>query len=178
MTSLNIEIKARVDDLASIRSYLLAHGADFRGEDHQIDTYFTVPHGRLKIRRGTVESCIVHYDRPDTEGPKACRYRIEHFTPGDPALDRLHDLLAAALGILVEVDKRREIWFIGNIKFHLDRVSGLGTFFEIEAIGDHGQDESELRRQCGQYLSALGIDGDRLVDCSYSDLLMKDRPAG
>ena len=172
MNRLNIEIKARVDDLTPIRNYLTAQAAEFRGEDHQVDTYFVVPQGRLKIRRGTVESCIVHYDRPDTAGPKTCNYLIEHFIPGDPAIDNLRNILSASLGILVEVDKRREIYFIGNVKFHLDQVTGLGTFFEIEAIGGDGQDETTLRDRCNHWLEALGIGEDRFVNCSYSDLLM------
>jgi len=50
MRHLNIEIKARCDDLAAVRSVLVHHDADFVGEDHQIDTYFDVGKGRLKLR--------------------------------------------------------------------------------------------------------------------------------
>ena len=39
---LNIEIKARCSNQDSIRNLLLERGADFRGTDHQIDTYFNV----------------------------------------------------------------------------------------------------------------------------------------
>ena len=45
---LNIEIKARTRNAAGIRSILQAENADFRGTDHQIDSYFRVPEGRLK----------------------------------------------------------------------------------------------------------------------------------
>ena len=47
---INSEIKARCADQEAVRQYLHEHGADFKGTDHQIDTYFHVPEGRLKLR--------------------------------------------------------------------------------------------------------------------------------
>ena len=171
-TNLNIEIKARVDDLDRIREYLLAHGAESRGTDHQKDTYLRARDGRLKIREGNVESCIVHYDRSDCTGPKSCRYRIEHFTPGDPVVEGLRKLLTAAIGVLCVVDKVREIYFIENVKFHLDSVGTLGTFFEIEAIDTDGKGEESLRKQCKHYLDEIGIEESQLVGASYSDMIL------
>ena len=49
---INSEIKARCTDQEAVRHYLREHGADFKGTDHQIDTYFHVPKGRLKLRQG------------------------------------------------------------------------------------------------------------------------------
>lgn len=39
---INSEIKARCDNHQIIREYLLANKADFKGADHQIDTYFNI----------------------------------------------------------------------------------------------------------------------------------------
>ena len=50
MPYLNVEIKARCTNPAFIRDYLLSNNAEFRGTDEQTDTYFHVPHGRLKLR--------------------------------------------------------------------------------------------------------------------------------
>ena len=79
---LNVEIKARVKGNTKIRDWLLSHDAEYRGTDHQVDTYFAVVRGRMKVREGTVEACIVAYDRPDSAEPKACRYHIITFPPG------------------------------------------------------------------------------------------------
>ncbi|MCE5250035.1 class IV adenylate cyclase [bacterium] len=169
---LNVEIKARTGDHDRIRKFLRDRGADYRGIDHQRDTYLRVPDGRLKIREGTIENCIVFYHRDDIPGPKNCHYHIEQFTPDDPVLARMRELLSKALGVLCVVDKRREIYYIGNVKFHLDTVENLGAFFEIEAIDTGGKDEKTLRKQCGDYLDELEIPEDRLIDVSYSDLLL------
>lgn len=170
MRHLNIEIKARCDDLAAVRSVLVHHDADFVGEDHQIDTYFDVGKGRLKLREGTIEQSLIHYHRPDQAGPKPST--VTRCEPEAPAA--LKDVLTAALGVWVVVDKRREIYFIDNVKFHLDRVRGLGTFVEIEAIGtDENADADALQAQCRRYMMLFGLSDGSLVPNSYSDLLSR-----
>jgi len=175
MARINVEIKAKTNKPEKIRRFLRDRGAVFRGTDRQTDTYFHVPHGRLKVREGTIESCIVHYTRPDETGPKRCDYEIEHFEPGSGALSRIREILARSLGVLAVVDKEREIYFVDNVKFHIDTVRGLGTFFEIEAVDTGGFDEGELRGQCAEYLERLGITEEQLVSSSYSDMVL-ERP--
>lgn len=163
------EIKAHTNDRARLRRLLLEWGADFRGEDHQIDDYFRVPHGRLKLRQGNIENTLIYYERPDQAAAKTSRVKLFPAPDGEA----LRDILTSALGRLVTVDKRREIYFIDNVKFHLDEVEGLGTFVEIEAIDEDGRrTEDELRRQCVDYQQRLGIAPADLIDRSYSDLLM------
>lgn len=170
---LNIEIKARTAGHTRIRAYLKDHDADFKGLDHQKDTYFSVTQGRLKIREGNVESCLVYYNRDDRPGPKPCRYHIVQFKPGAPEAARIKELLTVSLGILCVVDKKREIYFIDQVKFHLDTVDKLGTFFEIEAIDTGGIGEETLRKQCEKYLSEIGIGEEQLVSVSYSDMILE-----
>lgn len=166
---LNVEIKARTARAAAIRQILQDNQADFRGTDHQIDSYFRVPDGRLKLREGNIENSLIFYRRPDQEGPKASEIHL--YRPGlaDPALK---DVLVAALGIWKVVDKQREIFFIDNVKFHLDRVAGLGEFVEIEAIDTDGNiGEAKLREQCAHYMQLFGIQDQDLIEHSYSDMV-------
>lgn len=167
---LNVEIKARTARPSNIRKILIGRGARFVGRDHQVDTYFYCAEGRLKLREGTIENALIFYRRADDNGPKRC----------DISLARLgadHDLkplLSEALGVRVVVDKQREIYFIDNVKFHLDEVRGLGSFVEIEAIDESGDiGEAAVRRQCEDYMAMLGIAGIDLVPRSYSDLLLE-----
>jgi predicted adenylyl cyclase CyaB len=151
----------------------MAEGAEFRGTDHQRDTYYRVPFGRLKLRQGNIEKALIHYHRPDQAGPKTSEV---HLAPvvHDVALARV---LADALGWLVVVDKVREIYFIGNVKFHIDTVEGLGRFVEIEAIDTAGDiPREELQRQCRHYMQAFGIREPDLVSDSYSDMLLRLQP--
>ncbi|MCF7833445.1 MAG: class IV adenylate cyclase, partial [Candidatus Marinimicrobia bacterium] len=162
-----IEIKARCFEQDKVREILKGEGAEFKGLDHQTDTYFRVPHGRLKLREGNIEDNLIHYDRPNQEGPKQSSVLLYRSTPDSS----LKGLLMKALGVLVVVEKKREIYFIDNIKFHIDTVAGLGTFIEIEAIDEDGSiGREKLQAQCEHYLERFGVSKEDLVDCSYSDL--------
>ena len=169
MGQLNVEIKARCKDQDAVRRYLQEHGADFKGTDHQIDTYFKVPNGRLKLREGNIENQLIHYQRSNQAGPKESQVTMVDAEPGS----KLKDVLEKAVGVLVVVDKMREISFIDNVKFHVDVVEGLGTFMEIEAIDkDGGIGKDKLYEQCKKYLADLGIKDEDLLEGSYSDLLL------
>ncbi len=165
-----IEIKARCTQHEFIRNKLLELKADFKGMDHQIDTYFNVPNGRLKLREGNIENNLIHYHRKNQKGPKHSIVSLYQNKPGSI----LKKILSDSLGILTVVDKKREIFFIGNVKFHIDIVKGLGSFVEIEAIDRDGNiGIQKLDEQCKYYMELLSIEEENLIDCSYSDLLIE-----
>jgi adenylate cyclase class IV len=189
----NVEIKARCADPARARSALLALGARLVGPDDQTDTYFRVPNGRLKLREGRIENNLIYYARPDQDGPKRSDVIL---VPTRPCSE-LKAILEAALGTLVVVEKRREIYFVEvsdvslpddpsaaerargreNVKVHLDTVTGLGSFVEIEAIDLDGTlGPALLEAQCRRLMARLAIADVELVAASYSDLLL-DQPS-
>lgn len=170
MSFLNIEIKARCADATLIRDYLLTQGADFKGTDHQTDTYFNTKTGRLKLREGHIENNLIYYERNDQAGPKSSLFQLVKVE--DAA--GLKEVLARAYGIKVVVNKSREIYYIGNVKFHIDEVPVLGSFIEIEAGNKlAGLSAEQLHEQCNFYLTVFRIAPSDLVSESYSDLLMK-----
>ena len=172
MSFINIELKARTKKADLIREYLLNHQAEFKGIDQQTDTYFKVMRGRLKLRQGNIESSLVYYERPDQLGPKQsdCRL-IEIAESGE-----LKEVLTKAIGVLTVVKKSREIFYIKNVKFHIDQLNDLGTFVEIEA-----SDKNEpipvnvLIDQCNFYKKAFGIEDEDLINLSYSDMILKSQ---
>lgn len=168
--SLSIEIKARCSDPCRVRAILRSRRARFKGRDHQIDTYFRVPGGRLKLREGNIENALIYYKRTDQKRSKRCDSTL-YECPDGPALKKV---LGAALGVLIVVDKKREIYFFGNTKFHIDDVKGLGRFVEIEVFGGKGKaGPGTLRKQCECYQKLLGIHEKDLVADSYSDQLLR-----
>ena len=170
MKHVNIEIKARCDNHKKIRNLLKSTGADYRGTDHQIDTYFKVNKGRLKLREGNIENYLVYYERENQAGPKQSVVTLFKSEPGSA----LKSILTQSCGVLVVVDKSREIYFVENVKFHIDTVEGLGTFVEIEAIDKDGTiGREKLLEQCSSYLKEFGIASTDLVSGSYSDLLIE-----
>jgi predicted adenylyl cyclase CyaB len=166
-----IEIKARCADLQRVRDILHERNADFRGVDHQIDTYFRANHGRLKLREGEIENYLVYYERENQTGPKQSDVILFPSTPNSA----LKEILTRSLGILVVVEKQREIYFIDNIKFHIDVVKHIGAFIEIEAIDTDGSLGTErLFAQCQEFLELFHIVAEDLVAVSYSDLLLSE----
>jgi adenylate cyclase class 2 len=170
MSLLNIEIKAKSLELDKVRDILKSKNADFKGIDHQVDTYFKVNSGRLKLREGNIENHLIYYEREDKSGPKKSLVLLYKYNPDQ----NLKEILTRSLGILAVVNKHREIYFIDNVKFHLDNVKGLGNFVEIEAIDEDGSIGSEkLHKQCKHYLKLLNILKEDLLENSYSDLILR-----
>ena len=166
---LNIELKARCKSFNEIREKLIYMNADFKGIDFQIDTDFNAPNGRLKLREGNIEQALIYYQRENITGPKESNVTL--YQPQPDAT--LKVILSKSLGILVIVDKKREIYFIDNVKFHLDDVKNLGKFVEIEAIDKEGNiGRQRLQRQCEYYLKEFNIDYSDFISNSYSDTLL------
>ena len=70
MSHLNVEIKARCNNQDEIRRILKERGAEFKGVDHQIDTYFKSNNGKFKLREGNIENDLIFYERENKAGPK------------------------------------------------------------------------------------------------------------
>lgn len=170
MSHLNVEIKAIVNDPSFVRNYLVNHSAAFKGTDEQTDTYFNVNAGRLKLREGNIENNLIFYNRTNQAGPKSSHFNLIKIDDANG----LKEILERSCGIKMIVRKKRDIYYIDNVKFHIDEVPGLGSFIEIEA-GNILADklEAELLDQCNYYLKELGIKEADLIAESYSDLLMK-----
>ena len=171
MAFINIEIKARTSNPGKVRNQLLENNAAFMGTDQQTDTYFNVPVGRLKLRQGNIENALIYYTRTNQAGPKQSNCEV---WPA-PDSNGLRQILESSLGILVTVTKTREIYFIDNIKFHIDTIRELGNFIEIEASNKTADVSSEkLNEQCRHFMELFGIKDEELVEASYSDMLLTE----
>ncbi len=169
MSFINVEIKAHTRKATEIRAYLLANNAEFKGTDLQTDTYFNTVKGRLKLREGNIENNLIYYERTNQAGPKQSDFSLVAVT--DAAT--LKQMLAASMGIKVIVEKQREIYFINNVKFHLDTLKELGSFVEIEASNKYAAlSTEELHKQCNFYMQQFEIEKDDLIEISYSDMLL------
>ena len=167
----NFEFKARVDSIEAYENKLLNLNPVFKGTDHQIDTYFNVTKGRLKLREGDIENALINYDRENINDAKQSDVILYQHEPNVA----LKNILTKQLGVKITVDKKRKIYFIDNVKFHFDEVKGLGTFLEVEAIDSNESFNIEqLKEQCDKYFNYFGLDKSQLVDKSYSDLVEQE----
>jgi homotetrameric cytidine deaminase len=169
----NVELKAHDDDPGRTLERALAAGAQDRGLLRQRDTYFAVARGRLKLREEEPGGAtLIAYERPDEAAARVSHYRVVPVPEPEP----MRAALAAANGVLTVVDKRRRLLlWQDTVRIHLDGVSGLGTFLELEAVAGPDSDLSRERAQVAELRELLGIGDDALREGSYADALIAAR---
>jgi len=164
----NIEIKARVPDLAAVRARLLSMAPTPARTIEQKDTFFAVPNGRLKVREfpdGSGE--LIAYERPDRTGPKESVYtRVPCQNAG-----LLSHALSQALVVRGIVVKHREVFIIGRTRVHLDEVENLGSFVELEVVLQADESVHGGEQEAHALMEALAISPAALVSQAYIDLL-------
>jgi predicted adenylyl cyclase CyaB len=134
----------------------------------QVDTYFRVRKGRLKLREqdpGTAE--LVAYVRPDQEDPKCSEFVLI-------AVDRpaaVKDIFSALLGVET-VEKTKTIYILGNARIHIDEVDGMGRFLEVEvlcgSVDDAATQTATLRAR--DLMEAFEVTPKNLIPGSYREL--------
>ena len=164
----NVEIKARVEDVERTQR-LVAETAD-RGPEtlFQTDTFFQVDAGRLKLREfSDSEAELIYYRRPDSPGPTESQYERS------PVSDAraLRELLSKTLGIRGCIRKRRQVFWVGRTRIHLDEVQDLGNFLELEVVLREQEPFEVGVREAEGLMELLEIDGGSLVSDAYIDLL-------
>ncbi len=164
----NIELKARLASLDNARGVAQALATQQLEDQHQVDTYFSCRHGRLKLREITgLRNELIWYERPDQQHAKASRY---HVVPIEDAAG-LKQALTLASGIRCIVEKYREIYLVDNVRIHLDRVVDLGEFLEFEAVLGPDVDADRGHAQVAFLRDRFQIADADLLTGSYSDLL-------
>lgn len=165
----NIEIKYRIADpervaqrLTSIREIKV----QFR--HYQKDIYFDAPEGRWKIRlEENSRPFLIRYYRPDEDKPRISDYTL---TPL-PDLKETYADLKTNYGVLAEVEKIRELYLYKNVRIHLDEVTGLGWFLELESVISERYDQRVSQQHLQEVLGILGGLLDEAERGSYLDLL-------
>lgn len=164
----NIELKARLRDRAAAIAASEAIGARCHGDIHQVDTYFRVPEGRLKLRAATPGRAeLIFYRRPDIAGAKGCDYLLEPIAPTAAGL------FGEALGVLATVEKTRTLYLWENVRIHLDRVTGLGDFLEFEAVLAEGEEDASGYAKLEHLGNALGIAREDTLAYSYLEMTLQ-----
>jgi len=168
----NIEIKARVKDVKAMQKRIERLVVKHVEILNQVDTFFRVPIGRLKLR---IESKgggqLIHYVREDMPGPKKSDYENIRVTDAEG----LKKVLSAALEVRGVVKKERRLYIYRNTRIHLDQVDGLGDFIELEVV----QTVRRIKKlnpeaRAEELMKELGIMEEDLIECAYIDLLEKE----
>lgn len=170
----NLELKARLD--ADLHARILGIAETLSDVPLrcliQVDTYFTVASGRLKIRETSGEEQaaeLIGYHRSDSDGARWSRYHRVPLEPGAAA--GAISALADTAGILGVVRKVRWVAIVRRTRIHIDTVEGLGHFAELETVVDDPADTTAAA-ELASVAQALGIDRLPAIPGSYSDLIV------
>lgn len=163
----NLEIKCRLDNLSGVRK-LLKESRSFKySVEKQNDVYFKVKKGRLKLRIiNNKTGNLIYYFRNE----KSSEMKSGYIISATENFKELFKILSNQFEIFVTVKKKREIFVKDYIRIHLDNVTGLGKFMEIEIIYKN-LESAKVRMK--EILNFIKPEIRSYINKSYSDLLIK-----
>ena len=162
----NLEIKCAYPSPARARTRAMALGAHHKGTLRQIDTYFKVRSGRLKLREINGRQFeIIYYNRPNSRSTRYSDYTIVAL----PEARGAKSLFRSLFGVAVVVRKKRTLFLYRNARIHVDTVAGLGTFLEFEVVVTKGK--RQAKELMTLLLKEFGINSSMLIGGSYSDMI-------
>lgn len=168
--SRNVEIKAQVSDMASLKERAKSIATEGPFEINQEDTFFKCNSGRLKLRKfDDARGELIFYRRSDQGGPKESFYLRSKTS--DP--DTLRQSLDIAYGMTGQVKKARSLYMVGRTRVHLDKVEELGDFMELEVVLTNDDSTEYGVAEAERLMEQLGVASDDLVEGAYIDLLQR-----
>ena len=166
----NVEIKARINNYSRLAEFISKIAEEGPVLLSQEDTFFHSPHGRLKLRKFSEnQGELIFYKRDNLPGPKLSEYQI--LPTNNPIL--LRNILAASLGVIGVVRKKRTLFKIAQTRIHLDHVEGLGDFLELEVVLNDHQGVGFGESIAKELLERLEIKSESLLEKSYLELLLE-----
>lgn len=165
----NLEIKVKVDDVSLLEKVAIDLGAKFGGDFVQVDTYFDIADGRLKLREfdDGDEAELIFYQRDETNERRWSDYEVIPVCEAG----KLKNLLLRIFGLKVVVEKRRKIYLYENARIHLDKVKNLGDFVEFEVI--YKDDAKQAEELLEFLIRRFNLKQENFILVSYSDLLIQ-----
>jgi len=162
----NLEIKIPVKNFKKLIAIIEKKGGQKIYSSRQIDIYYKLNNGRLKIRNSSGEKSIIYYKRIEDGSER--RSDFETIKVDKP--DKWIKLFDKFLERLTVVDKHRTLYHLYNTRIHFDKVKGLGNFVELETKVVKGKQKA--RKEFQKILELLKLNPEKQILNSYSDLIL------
>lgn len=173
---MEIEVKVKAD-LKEVEKRLVEEGANFVNEERQIDTYYNAPHRdfaetdeALRLRSVGRKNMLT-YKGPRLDALSKSRREITLSVSRGPTEALLNSLGFSKFG---QVLKARRNYVLGDLLVSLDNVENLGTFVEIEAVGEE-RDFKFHEKSVVELLRKLGFRETEIIRDSYLELIYSKR---
>lgn len=164
----NLETKWKVDGLEGVKERL--GFANHFGLFEQADIYYLVGERRVKIREAGDKAELISYVRKNEHGTRISTFH-RHPIPR-PLIGIVETAYRLRFGIKAVVVKKRNLYIYKNTRIHLDTVSNLGFFVEIETVCQVAGKEEEYAREHEEVKDKLMLSFFPTIAGSYSDLLL------
>ncbi len=161
----NLEIKVQLSSHKEVKSILKKNKIGFEELLIQKDIYYKVEIGILKLRIENGTQTLIFYDRNEKSKKRWSDYHLLQIDKTN-----CNKYLKRFLDVVVIVNKKRELYLYNNTRIHLDYVSGLGYFLELETRVLNGLKDAEKR--FAEMISLLKLDNKKEIRASYKDLLI------
>ena len=161
----NLELKIGVTSHQSLKKILLQIGAENKGILNQIDVYYSVPNGLLKLRIENGNESLIFYNRNENDKNRWSDFEYLKFANSNG-----EKFFYNLFNVEVIVKKERELFYYDNTRIHLDTVKFLGKFLELETLVLNGKADAKKRFE--KIKNLLKLDESKQIRKSYRDLLM------
>jgi adenylate cyclase, class 2 len=170
--NMEIEVRARINDLKGIEKSIVGFGANLVKEKKQIDKYY----GEINLYEKLGYSFLM---RVRSEGDenfltyKGAESKIdgvweEYEFSIDNELMAKAMLKSMGLDEIIEVKKNRIEYKLDDLTICLDEIEGLGSFIEIESLDDNDIDKNRLKK----FMDKLDIKEDQVIHKGYVTMLL------
>lgn len=164
----NIELKVILDDDKHIVKAIKRIGARFKLKMYQVDTYYNCKKGHLKIREINNKYFeLIFYQRPDRRSSKISNYFLLKMKLDQ--LEIMKNILRKVLGEKNVIKKVRNLWIYKNTRIHIDKITGLGSFLELETVV-RKNGLKYARKEHNKIIKLLSLSNFKKVSKSYGDL--------
>ncbi|AKD04571.1 hypothetical protein POKO110462_11310 [Pontibacter korlensis] len=164
----SVSFKARLSDFAEAQTILLEQEVRFLDAAMQLETYYKVEQGKLKLIKGGLENALVHYQQQKHQNMFFNEVLLYLKRPSSGLVETLY----GSPQPVVELKKLRKTFVYDNLKVHLDQLETLGYFVEVEALdidGSYGLEH--LLELCESRKELLQLEDEDLVQEDYPVLL-------
>lgn len=164
----NLELKIRLDNPGSVLDKVREIDAEFKGELNQVDVYYKIKNGLLKLRLENGNQTLIKYLRNEISDERWSDYQLISLENND-ARRYLNDILEEE----AVVEKRRLLYLYDNTRIHIDTVKELGAFLELETLVISGKKDAAERFE--KIIRLLLLNKKNEIRKSYRDIIMEKK---
>ncbi len=169
---MEIEIRAKINNLKKIEQNIIKLGARLIKETKQIDEYF----GEISLYQKIGYSFLMRVR--DEKNNKFMTYKgaeskkdgiwEEYEFKIDNIKKAIEMLKAMGLERIIVVNKYRKEYALNDLTICLDVIDGLGSFIEIESLNNKDFNKKSLKK----LMQKLNINEDQVINKGYVTMLL------